>query len=106
LSKELLVKEARRRAEVFRNLDSYLKTIAETVREIDGEAEIYLFGSVAEGRHMLSSDIDVLIVTNTPPGVVLAELWRKGIKDPFEIHVVTRNMFKIYERRTKLVKIA
>jgi len=105
LSEKLLVKEARRKAEIFRNLDKYLKTIVEAVKTLDKTAEVYLFGSVAEGRHLLSSDIDVLVVTNLPPGEILSTLWKKGIKDPFEIHVVTREMFKRYEKRTKLVKI-
>jgi len=48
--------------------------IAEAVKEIDGDAEVYLFGGVAEGRHPLSSDIDVLVVTDKPPGEVLAKL--------------------------------
>jgi len=57
------------------------------------------------GRHPLSSDIDVLIVTDKPPGEVLAKLWEKGVKDPFEIHVVTKEMLGLYKKRAKLVKI-
>jgi predicted nucleotidyltransferase len=64
LSEELLVEEAKRRAEIFRNLGRYLAAIADVVRGLDGDAEVYLFGSVAEGRYLLSSDIDVLVVTN------------------------------------------
>jgi len=105
LSERLLVEEAKRRAEIFRNLDKYLKIIAETVKEFDKNAEVYLFGSVAEGKYLLSSDIDILVVSDLPPGRVLSILWDKGIKDPFEIHVVTREMFQSYKRRTKLVKI-
>ncbi len=104
-SQRFLVEEARRRAEIFRNLHRYLKIIVETVKELDGDAEVYLFGSVTEGKHLLSSDVDVLIVTNLPPGEVLSALWSRGIKDPFEVHVVTKEMLKIYRRRTKLVKI-
>jgi len=105
LSERLLVEEAKRRAEIFRNLEKYLRVIAEAVKEIDGDAEVYLFGSVAEGRHLLSSDIDVLVVTDKPPGEVLAKLWERGIKDPFEIHVVTREMLEIYKKKAKLVEI-
>ena len=75
------------------------------VKELDEDAEVYLFGSVAEGKHTLSSDIDVLVVTNQPPGKVLATLWEKGIKDPFEIHVITKNMLETYRKRAKLVMI-
>ncbi len=104
MSEELLVSEARRRAEVFKNLQKYLRVIMEVVNGIDENAEVYLFGSVVEGKHLLSSDIDILVVTNKPAGEVLAELWSKGIKDPFEIHVVTREMLEAYKRRAKLVE--
>ncbi|RLF38377.1 MAG: nucleotidyltransferase domain-containing protein [Thermoplasmata archaeon] len=105
MSERLLVKEARRRAEVFKNLPKHLKTILDTVRRIDENAEAYLFGSVAEERHVLSSDIDILVVTERPPGKVLATLWERGIKEPFEVHVVSREKLKIYARRAKLLRI-
>ncbi|UNQ73176.1 nucleotidyltransferase domain-containing protein [Infirmifilum sp. NZ] len=106
MSERLLVEEAKRRAEVFRNLEERLRVIAEVVREMDRDARVYLFGSVAEGRHLLSSDIDVLVVTRRSPGEVLARLWEKGIGDPFEVHVVTEEMLELYRRRARLVEIA
>ncbi len=106
LWRKLLVEEAKRRAEIFGNLDKYLKKIVEIVKELDRNAEVYLFGSVAEGKHLLSSDIDVLVVTNLAPREVLAILWERGIRDPFEIHVVTKDMLEIYKGRAKLVKIS
>lgn len=102
---DLIVHEARRRVEIFKNLSKYLEVIVRAVKELDGEARVYLFGSVVEGRNPLSSDIDVLVVTKLKPGEVLAALWSKGIKSPFEIHVVDEEMFKVYERRTKLVEL-
>ena len=106
LSEKLLVKEAKRRAEIFKNLNKYLQIIAKTVKELDKNAEIYLFGSVAEGKHLLSSDIDVLVITNQPPGKIISTLWEKGIKDPFEIHVITKEMLENYRKKAKLTKIA
>ena len=106
LWRKLLVEEAKRRAEIFGNLDKYLKKIVEIVKELDRNAEVYLFGSVAEGKHLLSSDIDILVVTNLAPREVLAILWERGIRDPFEIHVVTKDMLEIYKGRAKLVKIS
>ncbi len=105
MSEKLLVEEARRRREVFGNLEKYLRVIVDTARGLDKNARIYLFGSVAEGRHLLSSDIDVLVVTERKPGEVLAALWRRGIKDPFEIHVVTKEMLGIYRRRARLLEV-
>jgi len=46
------------------------------------------------------------VVTDAAPAQVIAELWKNGITDPFEIHVVTRNVFEIYRKRAKLVRIA
>lgn len=105
MSERLLIEEAKRRAEIFRNLPKYLRVILNTVRSIDENAEVYLFGSVAEGRYVLSSDIDILVVTGRSPGEVLAALWEKGIKEPFEIHVVNKDVLKIYARKAKLIRI-
>ncbi|GAB6943698.1 nucleotidyltransferase domain-containing protein [Vulcanisaeta sp. JCM 14467] len=100
-----LIEDARRRQEVFKNLDKYLLMIKSVVRSIDPNAEVYLFGSVAENRHVLSSDIDVLALTNAEPGIVLEKLWRAGIGPPFEIHVRTPDKLAYYERFSKLIKI-
>ncbi|MEM4700068.1 MAG: nucleotidyltransferase domain-containing protein [Candidatus Nezhaarchaeales archaeon] len=99
------MKLARHRAEVFRSLERYLKVVVEAVRELDEGAEVYLFGSVVEGTYTLSSDIDVLVVTDQPPEEVLAKLWERGIKDPFEVHVVKREVLDLYKRRSRLVKV-
>ena len=104
LSEELLIDEARRR-EVFENLGTYLRRLVEVVKGLDPSSEVYLFGSVAEGRYLLSSDIDVLVVADANPGKVLAELWLAGIRDPFEIHVVARKALELYRRRSKLVRV-
>ena len=106
MSEKILVKEARRRAEIFKNLPRYLRMIVKTVKELDKGAELYLFGSVAEGKHLLSSDIDILVVTDLQPAEVLSALWSRGIKDPFEIHVITREMVEVYRKRGRLVRIA
>jgi predicted nucleotidyltransferase len=105
LWEDLLIDEAKRRREIFENLDEYLKKIVETVKRLDSNAEVYLFGSVAEGRHLISSDIDILVVSDLHPGKIIAELWSNGIDDPFEIHVITRSMLEIYKRRAKLIKL-
>jgi len=106
LWEELLVEEARERKRIFENLSVYLERIVEAVTRLDPRAEVYLFGSVAERKYLLSSDIDVLVVTNTSPGRVLAELWASGIREPFEIHVVNRELLEIYEKRSKLIRVS
>ena len=101
----MIVKTALKRREVFRNLDRHLHTIKETITKLDSHAEAYLFGSVAENRHTYSSDIDVLVVTKAEPAIVHLELWKSGIKEPFEIHVQPPEKTDPYKRRAKLVKI-
>ncbi|MGC8983404.1 MAG: nucleotidyltransferase domain-containing protein [Desulfurococcaceae archaeon] len=71
---ELLVEEAERGAEAFENPPEYLEAVARTAKELDGEEEVCLLGGVAEGRHALSSDVDVLAVTSRSQGEVLARL--------------------------------
>ncbi|MEM4519880.1 MAG: nucleotidyltransferase domain-containing protein, partial [Sulfolobales archaeon] len=105
LSERLLVKLAKYRIEVFRNLKHYLKAIVEVVKELDEHAEVYLFGSIIEGTYTLSSDIDVLVVTDQPPEKILVKLWERGIKDPFEIHIIKKETLDLYKQRSKLVKI-
>ncbi len=105
MSHKLLVKEALRRQKIFKNLGEYLEVIKSIVKKLEENAEVYLFGSVAEGKHLYSSDIDVLIVTSLDPTVVISELWKKDIKDPFEIHVCHPKNLALYRSRTKLIKI-
>jgi predicted nucleotidyltransferase len=61
---------------------------------------------VAEGRHLYSSDVDVLIVTERlRPGEVIAALKEEGFDDPSEIHVVDRSILELYERRSRLIRL-
>jgi predicted nucleotidyltransferase len=105
MSHEILVKTALKRQEAFRNLAKHLKTIKKTVHKLDPEAETYMFGSVAEKKHNYSSDIDILIITKLHPAKIHSELWKAGIKEPFEIHVYTPEKATFFKTRTKLVKI-
>jgi predicted nucleotidyltransferase len=81
-----------------------LQTIKRTAQKCDPHAEVYLFGSVAEKKHNYSSDIDILIITNLSPAVLHAELWKAGIKEPFEIHIHTAKEAEFF-REAKLQKI-
>ncbi|MFP3984605.1 MAG: nucleotidyltransferase domain-containing protein [Candidatus Bathyarchaeia archaeon] len=105
MSRELLVKTALKRQKTFRNLSEHLKTIKNTVHKLDPEAETFMFGSVAEKKHNYSSDIDILIITKLHPARVHSELWKAGIREPFEIHVHSPEKAVFYKTRTKLVKV-
>jgi hypothetical protein len=105
LSIDLLVEEAIKRRKIFENLGLHLARIVEVIKRLDPEAEVYLFGSVAEGKYLLSSDIDVLVVTVLNPGLVLAELWRNGVEEPFEVHVVDHHHLELYKKSSRLIRI-
>ena len=53
----------------------------------------------------MSSDVDVLVVTDLPPEVMISRLWEAGVEDPFEVHVVRRDLLDIYRRRARLVRL-
>jgi len=105
MSHEILIKNALKRQEAFKNLKKNLQTIKETVKKLDPNAEVYLFGSVAEKKYNYSSDIDILIITKLKPAKIHAELWNSGIKQPFEIHVQPKEKAHFYKGKTKLIKI-
>jgi len=105
MSSEVLLKRALERREVFRNLEKHIQTIKEIVSKIDPKAEVYIFGSAANNKHTYSSDIDTLIITVAQPARVHVELWKAGIKEPFEIHVQPPERADLYRRRAKLVKM-
>ncbi len=106
MSEEPWLREARRRREIFDNLNTHLHRLAEALRRLDPRCEVYLFGSVAEGRHTYSSDIDVLVVSDVlGPGEALAALWEEGFGDPFEVHVVDRAAAEAYRRRAHLIPV-
>lgn len=105
MSHKILVQTALKKKEVFKNLAAYLGIIKDTVHKLDPKAEVYLFGSVAEKNYNYSSDIDLLIITKVPPAEVHLELWKAGIKDPFEIHVQTPEKAEFYRMRATLARV-
>lgn len=106
MSYELILYEILSRQDVFNNIDRYLRLIVEVVKSIDENASIYLFGSVAEGKYIAASDIDVLIITRLKPSDILVKLWEAGIGDPFEIHIQPPEKLKYYEKKAYLKRIA
>jgi len=81
----------------------YLEVLARSARELFGEGvEVYVFGSAAEGRLTVDSDIDVALVVGEVPGSglerarLLDRLWKlmesRGVPwwYPFDIHLLTK----------------
>jgi predicted nucleotidyltransferase len=101
---ELLVKEAKRRREVFRNLQKILEEIKKILINMDKESRVFLFGSVVKEEYALTSDIDVLILTKLKPSEVIARLREKGFDEPLEFHVVDDKTFNFYRQLIRELK--
>lgn len=99
-----MIREAARRREVFGNMPKLLKKMKKILSEADRGSRIFLFGSVVKKEYVLTSDIDVLIVTKLKPSEVIAKLRKEGFDEPFEFHVADEKMFKLYNRLIRELK--
>ncbi|ADC65217.1 DNA polymerase beta domain protein region [Ferroglobus placidus DSM 10642] len=99
---------AKEERKYFENYIYYAKLIKEKAKELLGEAEVYVFGSVVEGKHTPASDIDVLVVSKNMPkkqserGRIRAEILKSiDVFAPFEIHLANEKEFEWYRRFVK-----
>ena len=60
----------------------------------------------ATSRYVLSSDIDILVVTREDPAKMHAELWKNGVKEPFEVHIQPPENAHLYLKRGKFIEIS
>ncbi|MCS6769769.1 MAG: nucleotidyltransferase domain-containing protein [Candidatus Caldarchaeum sp.] len=104
MSERILVERARMRRKVFQNLETYLRDLRVLMLGLDRDSKLYLFGSVARGEHVMMSDVDVLVVTELEPARVIAELRKAGFDEPFEFHVVNKEMAERYFRKVGVVR--
>ena len=99
-----------RRRKYFEQLNEYLKKIKEIVKREIPDAEIYLYGSVVEGRFSIGlSDIDVAIVSDRFKDrekklEVFGKLIKEFFDSPFEFHVLTGEQWNFYKKFIKSVK--
>ncbi len=102
-------------ARLARQWRFWSKRIAEAARRVLGDCEVYVFGSVVEGRAVGGSDVDVLIVSGRLPRSH-RERWELKARieeeaglplyHPYEIHLVDAREAEWYFRHTKrLVKV-
>jgi len=96
-----------RKFEKFRkNYKKYVSEIRDLAIDVFGKAEVYVFGSVVEGKTHPMSDIDVAVVVDDPSEDKRLELYRKirerfGMLHPFEIHVLSNEEWKKYSKFIK-----
>ncbi|MGQ9597490.1 MAG: nucleotidyltransferase domain-containing protein [Thermoproteota archaeon] len=74
------------------------------LHEADGESKVFLFGSVAKKEYVLTSDIDILIITKLKPSEVIAKLRKEGFDEPFKFHVTDEKTFKFYNKLIRELK--
>lgn len=84
--------------ELIRDWRLWSEAIAEAAERVLGSCEVYVFGSVVEGRATGGSDVDVLIVAERLPGdfkvrgalkAEIEEAANLPLYHPFEIHLST-----------------
>ena len=92
----------------FKRYRDYAKMIKEVAIKELKDARVFVFGSVIEGKHTPSSDIDVLVVSpNMPKSMeerakIRAKMLRRvGVIAPFEIHLVNPKEFEWYRKFVK-----
>ncbi len=112
------VRRRLQRAEMAKKWREWVPRLVEAAREVLGDdVEVYVFGSAAEGRLTAASDVDVLVVVESPPQDffelerIKEEVeTRAGLprRHPFEIHLVGRGEAEFYLRglRVTAVRVA
>ena len=68
----------RRNEELFRRAEEVARRVKERAVEMFGECRVYIVGSYARGEHTLSSDLDILIVSDSIPERYSFE-WYKSV---------------------------
>ena len=94
-----LIKMAKKRKEYFENYMHYAKLVKEAVG-----GEVFVFGSVIEGKHTMASDIDLLVVLDSierRDEILMKINEVLGEFHPFQIHLVTRKELEWYKRFIK-----
>ena len=88
------------------------------VKSVLGDAEVYLTGSVVEGKSVPSSDIDILIISEsadvrkaTKRAEIIARIEEESglpFVHPFEFHLMTKDEFQEWREvfNPSLVRVA
>ena len=91
----------------MRDYERWLSEIVKAWRDVIGDVKIYLSGSVAERKAVISSDIDVIVVSKNKSveramkrAELIAEIEeRDGLPfvHPFEFHLMSEDEFKTWK---------
>ena len=96
---DLLLEIKKKNEKYFKNPKKYAKIIKKKAKEILGEVEVYLFGSIVRGDFGPDSDIDVLVVSENlnkeKIGEIKAQILRQiDFFAPFQIHLITKEEYE------------
>lgn len=94
----------------------YVEAVAESVKSVVPEAQIYLIGGAAEARLTVKSDIDVLIVLPEQPDMaeaaelrarILREAEEMGLPPyaPVELHIAGPEGLERYARKGRVIRL-
>lgn len=90
----------------------WANSIGKAAKNLLGECETYVFGSVVEGKATRGSDVDILIVSDKIPEnsrgrgnlkAKIEEMAGLPLSHPFEIHLANKHDFEWYRRHIKKV---
>ena len=89
--------------EFFEKAFEIAKDVAKKARELFKDCEVYIVGSYAKGTHKLSSDLDILIVSDEIPEKMDFEWYSKVVKSltddcRINIHLVNKDKFGEVEK--------
>lgn len=105
---QLSIKYNIRKLKLLNNYMAIAKKVKEITTKFDPDAEVYVFGSVVEGRITGASDIDILIISERKEleYKIKVEV-AKNIDAPIQIHFATRDQYDRWYKRfiNKKIKV-
>ena len=102
---DILIERRKENEKYFRKPEEYAKLIKLKSEKILGCVEVYLFGSIVRKDWTLSSDIDILVVSEKEinpedKGKIKVELLKSvDFFAPFEIHLVSQELFEKWYKK-------
>lgn len=101
---DLLLERKRENQKYFDEPLKYARIIKEEANKILGDVKVYIFGSIVKGNYSVNSDIDLLVIAKEirpeERGKIIASLLNSvGFFSPFEIHLITNEVFENWYKR-------
>jgi len=96
------------RVKMLKEWKTWVQKIAETVKELVPNVQVYVIGSVVRGDYVAGSDVDVLVISpNIPEKMIKRGEIKVKIEEklnlpyyhPFEIHILRPEEAKPYLKK-------